>query len=149
LRKSLFISVITVVAATLSVAGAAPAAYGGKPLTTTLVGVEEVPGPGDPDASGAASLRLNGGKGEVCFSLDWASVDGAVVAAHIHAGAAGVAGPVVVPLFSGSFTGTDSVSSCLSADRELVRAIMRNPADYYVNLHSTIFPAGAVRGQLG
>jgi hypothetical protein len=121
---------------------------GGRPFSTTLTGANEVPGPGDPDASGTASVTLNPGQGEVCFDLAWAGIDGTVTAAHIHVAPAGVAGPVVVPLFSGSFSGTDSASACVSADRDLVLAIIQNPENYYVNIHSTVFPAGAVRGQL-
>jgi hypothetical protein len=121
---------------------------GGRPFTTTLTGANEVPGPGDPDASGTASLTLNPGQGTVCFDLTWAGIDGTVVAAHIHAAPAGVAGPVVVPLFAGAFSGTDSASACVSADRDLVLAIIQSPENYYVNIHSTVFPAGAVRGQL-
>jgi CHRD domain len=124
------------------------AADGGRPFSTTLTGANEVPGPGDPDASGTASLMLNTGQGEVCFDLAWANIDGTVTAAHIHVGPADVAGPVVVPLFSGSFSGTDSASACVSANRDLVLAIIQNPENYYVNIHSSVFPAGAVRGQL-
>ena len=127
----------------------APAFAGGRPLSATLTGAAEVPGPGDADASGAASVTLNEGQGEVCFSLDWAGIDGTVVAAHIHVGPAGVAGPVVVPLFAGAFSGTGSASACVSGvSEELIKAIRQDPAGYYVNIHSTVFPAGAVRGQL-
>jgi hypothetical protein len=121
---------------------------GGRPFSTTLTGASEVPGPGDANASGTASLTLNPGQGEVCFDLAWADIDGTIVAAHIHVGPTGVAGAVVVPLFSGSFSGTDSASACVSADRGLLLAIIQNPENYYVNVHSTVFPAGAVRGQL-
>lgn len=61
-----------------------------------------------------------------------------------------MAGPVVVPLFEGMFSGTDEISDCVDVDRDLIAAIRQNPSEYYVNVHSTPgFEAGAVRGQLG
>jgi hypothetical protein len=91
---------------------------------------------------------LNQGEGEVCFDLSWSDIDGTVVAAHIHVGPAGVAGPVVVPLPVGG--GTDGASGCVDADAELIKAIRKDPSSYYVNVHTAPnFPAGAVRGQLG
>jgi CHRD domain len=135
----------------LAVASVAAAANGGRPLSTDLTGAEEAPGPGDPDATGQADLRLNQGQNRVCFDVSWANIDGTVFAAHIHEGAPGVAGPIVVPLFEGSFAGTDAVSDCVEdVDAALIKAIRQDPADYYVNVHSTPgFEAGAVRGQLG
>jgi hypothetical protein len=150
MRKRLFIGLVAALAATFALGGAAQADGGGKPFTVALSGASEVPGPGDPDASGTASLRLNPGQEEVCLDIDWAAVDGTVFAGHIHVGTATQAGPVVVPLFTGSFAGTDSVSGCVAADRDLVLDIMRNPENYYINVHSTPnFPPGAIRGQLG
>jgi CHRD domain len=139
-------------AATLGMVGmlavGAPAYGEGRPLATTLTGAAEVPGPGDPDASGTAFITLNQGQGEVCFELSWAGIDGTVTAAHIHVGAATVAGPVVVPLFAGAFAGT--ASGCVAGvSEELIKAIRQNPENYYVNIHSDVFPAGAIRGQLG
>ena len=140
---------VSLVVLAFAIAGAPTFAdEGGRPFSTTLTGANEVPGPGDPDASGTASLALNPGQGEVCFDLAWTLVDGTVFAAHIHVGQTGVAGPVVVPLFSGSFSGTDSASACVNADRTLLLAILQSPENYYVNVHSSVFPAGAVRGQL-
>ncbi|CAN5625663.1 hypothetical protein BH24ACT5_BH24ACT5_07800 [soil metagenome] len=124
---------------------------GGRPLSTTLTGAEEAPGPVDADATGQADLRLNQGQNEVCFEISWANVDGQVVAGHIHIGDAGTAGPVVVTLFTGSsFEGTASVVGCAQdVDGDLIKAIRKDPTTYYVNVHSAVFPAGAVRGQLG
>jgi hypothetical protein len=133
----------------LAVAAVTAAADCGRPFTTALTGAAEVPGPGDPNASGTASLRLNPGQEEVCFDISWADVDGEVFASHIHVGTATEMGPVVVTLFTGSFGGTGSVSDCVPADRELLQAILQNPEGYYVNVHSRPnFPGGAVRGQL-
>jgi hypothetical protein len=142
---------IASLATALAVASPAGAGTGGRPLSTTLSGAEEIPGPGDLDATGQADLRLNQGKGRICFDLSWTGIDGQVFAGHIHNAPAGVAGPIVVPLFTGSFAGTDSISDCIEGvDRGLIKAIRKDPTDYYVNFHSLpSFPNGAVRGQLG
>ena len=138
-------------AAALALVSPASAGTGGKSLSTTLTGAEEFPGPGDPDATGQANLRLNSGKESVCFTVSWTGIDGTVFAGHIHVGPPGSAGPIVVTLFMGSFAGTDSVSDCVQdVDRSLIKTIRKNPSAYYVNVHSTPnFPNGAVRGQLG
>jgi CHRD domain len=146
-RRVLFLAAALGMVALLAVA--APALAEGRPFATALTGAAEVPGPGDADASGTAFIMLNQGQGEVCFDLSWAEIDGTVTAAHIHIGAPTVAGPVVVGLFAGSFAGTDSASGCVSGvSEELIKAIRQDPASYYVNVHSSVFPAGAVRGQL-
>jgi hypothetical protein len=122
-----------------------------RPLSTTMTGAEEAPGPGDANATGQADLTLNQGLNEVCFDISWADIDGEVFAGHIHVGPAGSPGPIVVTLFTGSFAGTDSVSGCAeNVDAELIKAIRHDPSAYYVNVHSRPnFPGGAVRGQLG
>ncbi len=117
---------------------------GGRPFSTTLTGAAEVPGPGDPDGSGTAWLQLNPGQGEICYSLAVSNIDPAT-AAHIHVGTADVAGPVVVPLAAPT---SGESSACASVDRELIKAIIQNPENYYVNVHNAVHPAGALRGQL-
>jgi hypothetical protein len=133
-----------VAAAVLITAGTATA-HGGRPLSTTLTGAAEVPGPGDPDGSGTAHLTLNQGQGEVCFELTVSNIAPAT-AAHIHVGPVGVAGPVVVPLVPPT---SGSSSGCVTGvDRDLIKAIRQHPENYYVNVHNAPFPAGALRGQL-
>lgn len=119
---------------------------GGVKLSATLTGAAEVPGPGDPDGAGTATVRLRVGQGQVCHSLTVGNITLPAAAAHIHEGAAGVAGPVVVTLITPDADG--SVAGCVSADRALVKQILMNPAGYYVNVHTADLPAGAVRGQL-
>jgi hypothetical protein len=118
--------------------------HGGRPLTTTMTGAAEVPGPGDPDGNGTAELTLNRGQSEVCFRLTVSGIAPAS-AAHIHRGAPTEAGPVVIPLAPPT---TGSSEACVSAAQELIQAIIQNPENYYVNVHNAPFPGGAVRGQL-
>jgi hypothetical protein len=130
-------------------------AFGGdqRVLKTDLTGAEEAPGPGDANATGDALIKVPrvNSNSRLCFKLNWADVDGTVVAAHIHRGAVGVPGPVVVPLFvDQSFAGTGDSRGCIrGVDGDLVKDIRQNTTNYYVNVHSTVFPPGAVRGQLG
>jgi hypothetical protein len=37
---------------------------------------------------------------------------------------------------------------CLSISRELAMEFIRSPEDYYINVHNSEFPSGALRGQL-
>ena len=135
--------------ATASVAAAQPPASppapeGGRPFTVALAGAAEHPGPGDPDGGGTATVRVNAGQNQVCYTLTVSNIDAATMA-HIHRGAAGAAGPVVVtfePPADGSSEG------CVSVAQELAQELIRTPAAFYVNVHNAAFPNGAVRGQL-
>lgn len=143
-----FGALLVATAATVTSALAAASPGSGAPLVTTLNGANERPPANDPQASGNALIRLNPGQGTVCFDISWTNVPGTVQHAHIHKAPAGVAGPIVIPLFNGSFSGTASDSGCVTASRDLILAVINDPGAYYVNIHSTMFPAGAARGQL-
>ena len=124
------------------------AADGGRKFTTTLTGAAEVPGPGDPDGSGTATIWLNHGQGRVCFEITVSDITLPATGAHIHVGTADVAGPVVVGLTPPDASG--SSSGCVEGvSRELINNIIQNPEQYYVNVHTLpLYAAGAVRGQL-
>jgi hypothetical protein len=70
---------------------------------------------------------------------------GTATAAHIHIGAPDKAGPVLVGLDAPADGSSDG---CVDLAKDKVKAVMDNPADYYVNVHNAEFPDGAVRGQL-
>ncbi len=117
---------------------------GGRQLATALTGEEEVPGPGDLDGSGFATVTVNPGQGVLCYELSVSGIAPAT-AAHIHEAPPGEAGDVVV----GLEPPTDGSSSgCVEVDRALAKAILKNPENYYVNVHNEEFPLGALRGQL-
>ena len=141
-RFSIGIALALAMTSMLVFAGGATA--GGRPISIHLTGAAEAPGPGDPDGSGSASFTFNPGQGEVCYDYNVTGV-APLAAAHIHLAPAGVPGPVVIPLPPTSATGG---SGCVSADRDLIRAILIDPSAYYFNVHNADFPAGALRGQL-
>jgi hypothetical protein len=144
-RAGIFVIVLLVLLLSLALASTALAAGGWTTLVTSMTGEREVPGPGDPDGTGSATVRLNIHRQRVCYDLAVSDIAPAT-AAHIHIGRATVAGPVVVPLDPP----TDGWSSgCAEGvDKGLIRAIIRHPNLYYVNVHNADYPAGAVRGQL-
>jgi hypothetical protein len=117
---------------------------GGRAFAVALTGDVENPA-GDPVSTGSAAFHLRAGQGQVCYQIAAKNLP-AAVAAHIHRGAAGVAGPVVIPLTTPNAAGNSS--GCAAVARTLVRAIIADPASYYVNVHTAEFPAGAIRGQL-
>ena len=132
----------------LVIAGTASAhpLVGGRPITASMTGTQEVP-PGDPDATGQASFTFNPGQGEICYDIQVQNITLPARAAHIHVAPVGVAGPIVVPLTAPDASGHSS--GCVTGvDRELVKAILMHPENYYVNVHTSDYPSGAVRGQL-
>ncbi len=122
---------------------AATAQTGGRPLTATLTGEAEVPVLGDPDGTGTARVTVNPGLGRICYTLQVSGIMPAT-AAHIHEAPAGEPGPVVQNLMAP----TSGRSSGCVTNRDLARDLLRNPEDYYVNVHNAEFPGGALRGQL-
>jgi hypothetical protein len=123
----------------------------GRPYSTTLTGEAEVtsagvPNQGDLDGEGTATITLNQGLGEVCFEISVSDITLPAIGAHIHVGASTTTGPIVVGLTAPDATGESS--GCVSADPALIKAIRQNPEGYYVNVHTTDFPGGALRGQL-
>lgn len=139
----------TAVAAT---AVASPDQGTGRPLTTILTPAQEVaPFTGIAGASGSFSVRLNPGRGLICVDLTTDGVN--LVLAHIHEETAGRNGPVVFDFSKLVDRDAGTALGCLTADRTLIKEIIANPSDYYVNVHQGVPPNDGffqgVRGQLG
>ena len=121
---------------------------GGKALVAKMSGANEVPA-ANPADRGHAVIRLNAKTLKVCwaFSALKLTSNGGLgttpAAAHIHVGAAGVPGGIVVPLGA-----TYSRTGCTTTTKPIIDAILANPKGYYVNVHNASYPGGAIRGQL-
>jgi hypothetical protein len=120
----------------------------GTGFTAKLSGGVEVPA-GDPNATGTALFRLSPAEGLVCFHVIVTGESQPIVAMHIHQAPAGTAGPVVIPLITPTASGSSQESKgCVAADVSLIRQVIASPSQFYVNVHTKAFPAGAARGQL-
>jgi hypothetical protein len=121
-----------------------PAAHAAETtLKATMTGAEEVPGPGDPDGKGTATIVLDDAKNTACYAFTYENI-GKPTAAHIHTGAKGVAGPPVVDFK----IVTNGDKGCVPVDPATLKAILGNPGGHYVNIHTSDYGNGAMRGQL-
>jgi len=116
-------------------AGAAKPAQGVK-LTATLQ-----PAAPATTGSGTATVTIRLGKQELCFTLTVSGLTD-VTAAHIHRVSTSA---IVVPLTAPT-SGTSS--GCVTVEKALLQEILANPGAFYVNVHTTAFPGGQIRGNL-
>jgi CHRD domain len=128
----------------LFVAGLGLAASGSTPtkLSARLVARSETPRPkGASRASGLFTARLSGSS--LSWRLTFSRLTGKALAAHVHLGRPGVAGPVVVPLCGPCASGVHGTKKVTAKVRS---ALLSGGA--YVNVHTAKNPAGEVRGQV-
>ncbi len=134
----------------ISIAGAQeprlqPAANPEASYTVVLNGANEVPGPGDVDGTGQATVTVNGTTGLVCVNITTTNI-APITGMHIHTGAVGVDGPVLVNF---AVTSGTAAAKCVTTSAVNAAAIVANPAGFYLNAHTDpSFPLGAIRGQL-
>jgi len=130
--------------------GAFQTMSGSCTLSAQMRGTNEVPQPGPANARGDAVVvisRPETGTGTVCVLMNAFNIKLPAIAAHIHRGPEGVAGPIVVPLQQPDAFGK-SAACTTGVPRELINEILTTPYNFYVNVHTTDFPGGAMRGQL-
>lgn len=137
-------------AAVLALAGSAavsPAWGQGalKMVSANLYGEQVPDGAGAGEGpSGDFMGELDADGGQICYYLEIAGLDD-VTMAHIHEGKVGKSGPPVVTL---TVEGADEDEVCVDVEDAVLRKIARKPGDFYVNVHTTAHPGGAIRGQL-
>ncbi len=146
-------SILALAAAGLVTAAVALAA---QPPARTFVAVLNA------DEAGAGCLvATNAARGnfvahvvdEATGTVEWKLVannlPGNIVAAHIHRAPKGIAGPVVQPTPPTPGEENGVVGRGTFSNPALVAALRANPDGFYVNVHTTVCPGGAIRGQLG
>src|SRR5450759_3262077 len=140
------------------------------PFRAVLSPANEVPAVTDFAASGAATIWLHvirdsSGQvtsGSVDFRASY-SFPGAVsiTGMHIHKGAAGVSGPVTISSGIGGAAGAIDdatgkgvivkqalVASDAANALDTIRGMLADPSGFYVNMHTSVYPNGVMRGQL-
>lgn len=116
-------------------------------VTATLSGAQEVP-PVATAGTGNAVLSVNFATGALSGTVSFAGMSSIAVAAHIHEGAAGVNGLIIIPLTGG--IGLTSGTWMVPAGTVMTAAQLAElrTGGLYVQIHTQLFPAGEIRGQL-
>ncbi len=140
LMKLMAIAVIFTGIASCTKTDPAPPVYPYVTFQATLTGGSEVPA-NPSTASGTATLTYNPGTKIIAITINHNIA--AATAGHIHKGAANVAGPVVFG-FANALSPINYTSVALDATQEA--DLFAN--QYYVNIHTALYPGGEIRGQL-
>lgn len=133
-----------------------PAALAADPPTAAfggpIDGSQEVP-PVVAGATGEATVVISADDSTIWYVVEYGGLSGALAAAHIHVGATGVSGGVILPLAAsaspmvGTLTAADfTPSGAITTFAEAVAAI--KAGNTYVNLHTAANPGGEIRGQV-
>jgi hypothetical protein len=123
-------------------------AYAASPschLVAKLDGSQETPPNGSPGTGTGDFVRQS--PTELAYTYTYQDLVGSGTAAHIHKAPPGTPGPIVIPLKPPSGH-SGSVSDTAVADATLLDDICAHPADYYINVHTDVYPGGEIRGQL-
>jgi CHRD domain len=116
-------------------------------IRTTLRAAQERPRPKGKvrraQGTFTATVTKSGDSGVINWRLTFSKLTGRAVAAHIHSGARGKAGPVIVPLCAPCRNGARGRAT---VDASVLNSLESGRS--YVNIHTKKNPAGEVRGQL-
>lgn len=165
--RNLCIVVLTLLATVLATADAQAQ---GRQIRAQLDGFQEVPALST-DGRGVFRATLSNDREQLTYQLRYVELEGEVAQAHLHLGQRGVNGAISIFLCTNlgngpagtqlcppppaTITGTVSAADVIGPEgqgispgewEEVVRAIRAGVV--YVNVHSDLFPAGEVRGQL-
>lgn len=117
------------------------AGTGGGTMSLRMTGAEEVP-PVNTSASGSGQLTVNEDR---TVSGSFTTQGATITAAHIHEGAAGQNGPVIIPLTKSGDGGwaVPAGAKLTEAQYNAYRA-----GRLYVNFHSAQYKGGEIRAQI-
>jgi hypothetical protein len=135
---------------------AAPPAFAADPPTAAfggpIDGTQEVPAVATA-ATGEATVVISADDSTIWYVVTYSGLSGALAAAHIHTGAVGVSGGVILPLVAsaspmvGTLTSANfTASGAITTFAQAVAAI--KAGNTYVNLHTAANPGGEIRGQV-
>jgi hypothetical protein len=124
---------------------AAPAVA--ETFTATLSGAQEVP-PVPTAGTGTAIVQLNEAETMITVDVSFSNLSSNANGAHIHDAPPGVNGPIIFGL-TGVPAATSGTVPQQSFSITAAQVAALRAGNYYVNVHSDLYPGGEIRGQLG
>jgi len=112
-------------------------------FTASLDGTQETP-PDTSHATGTAWAVMSPDLQTFTYGLTYADLSAPYTASHFHAGAAGIGGPVILPITA--YHGNTANDTASTPPDSIIGDFVSGKM--YVNVHSTRFPGGEIRGQL-
>ena len=116
----------------------------GQVRLAVLTGQQEVP-PVNTPAFGAGALVVDNVANQVRGFVKTSGLTGTPTAAHIHNGARGVPGPIILALTGGPDLWVVADNAVVD---NVVAVFNAAPDNLYFNVHTNLFPNGEIRGQL-
>jgi len=117
-----------------------------------LTGANEVP-PVVTTASGTGWVTISADNATITYHVQYSGLSGPATGSHIHTGAAGVAGGIILPFvvgpspMDGTVTAANfGASGAITTYAEAVAAI--KAGNTYINVHTAANPGGEIRGQI-
>jgi CHRD domain-containing protein len=141
--KKLVALVAAAAVAALAAAALALAAAHSTVWTAALSSGQEVPKQVVKDTAAHGQFKGTLTGSTLKWKLTFAKLTGPATAAHIHMGAKGKSGNVVVPLCGPCKSGQTGTATLTAADKAAFKKHL-----LYVNVHTAKNPAGEIRGQL-
>ena len=150
MKRKLLVAVTGTAAFAVAVSGSAVGRVSADnvQMRALLQSSEEVPAARGDVANARGTFIASASKTATGATLQWAltfsNLTGPGLAAHIHTGRAGEAGPVTVPLCGPCTSGASGTANVDSAFLDTIQA-----GGAYVNVHTSTNPGGEIRGQVG
>jgi len=114
-------------------------------VTPVLSSTTQLIATGDPGGSGSIDMAFDSAAGQVCYILNTSGLATPITVAHIHAGAAGTTGAIVISL---QFVTGQTYPKCVPATTADIDQVLADPSGHYVNVHTEGAAPGAIRGQV-
>ena len=120
-------------------------------FTAFLNGAQEAPTPSVTPAFGNGTVLLNAARTQITINLRFSGLLAPITVAHIHNGAFGIGGPVILDILRLIETTPDMrsgtiMNAVMNVTTEQANVLLAGNG--YFNVHTTAFPGGEIRGQI-